>query len=124
MWNKSNLKNPIKIQEYRRALYTKLFKQTHKDVKQEWEQIETAIIEAASEVIQMKSKEKWREWWDEDCQLAVRRKNEARRKWLQQRTRASNEWYHKQRNEANGMCASKEKEWINNLIRQIEENQK
>jgi hypothetical protein len=28
MWDKSNLKNLIKLQEYRRALYTKLSKQT------------------------------------------------------------------------------------------------
>ena len=28
-WNESNLKNPIKLQEYRRALYTKLLKQNN-----------------------------------------------------------------------------------------------
>jgi hypothetical protein len=44
--------------------------------------------------------------------------------WLQQRTRASNEWCHKKRNEAIRMCASKKKEWINNAIKQVEENQK
>jgi hypothetical protein len=122
MWNKSNLKNLIKLQEYRRALYTKLLKQTqHKDVEQEWEQIKTAIIEAASEVIQTHSKEQQRERWDKDCQLTVRRKNEVRRKWLQQRTRTSNELYHKKRNETNRMCALKR---INNIMKQIEENQK
>jgi hypothetical protein len=89
MWNKSNLKNLIKLQEYRRALYTKLLKQTQ-DVQQEWEQIITAITKAAIEVIQTRSKKQWSEWWDEDCQLALKRKNEARRKWLQHRTTASN----------------------------------
>jgi hypothetical protein len=40
MWDKSNLKNPIKLREYRRALHTKLLKQTqHQEVEQEWEQI-------------------------------------------------------------------------------------
>ena len=61
---------------------------------------------------------------NEDCQLAIRRKNEVRRKWLQHRTRASNEWYHKKRNEANRMYATKKKEWINKTIRQIKENYK
>jgi hypothetical protein len=42
-----------------------------------------AIIESASEVIQTHCKEERSEWWDEDGQLAVWRKNEARRKWLQ-----------------------------------------
>jgi hypothetical protein len=93
-------------------------------VEQEWEQIILVITEAANEVIQTQNKKQRSEWWDEDYQLAIRRKNEARRKWLQNRTRASNEWYHKKRNEANRMCATKKKEWINNLIRQIEENHK
>jgi uncharacterized protein (DUF2236 family) len=84
MWDKSNLKNPIKLREYRRALHTKLLKQTqHQEMKQEWEQIKTAITEAANEVIQTQNKKERSEWWDEDCQLAIRRKNEARRKWLQ-----------------------------------------
>ena len=109
-WDKTNLKNLTKLQEYRRALYTKLSKQTqHQEVEQEWEQIKVAITEAAKEVIQKQSKKQRSEWWDEDCQLAIRRKNEARRKWLQNRTRASNEWYHKKRNEANRMCATKKK---------------
>jgi hypothetical protein len=46
------------------------------------------------------------------CQLAIRRKNEVRRKWLQHRMRASNEWYHRKRNEVNRMCATKKKELI------------
>jgi hypothetical protein len=65
MWNKANLKNLIKLQEYRRTLFTKLLKETqHQDVEQEWEHIKTAIIEAASEVIQVHNREQWREWWD------------------------------------------------------------
>jgi len=57
MWDKSNLKNPIKLQEYRRVLYTKLLKQSqHQEEEQEWEQIKMAITEAANEVIQTQSK--------------------------------------------------------------------
>jgi hypothetical protein len=125
MWNKSNLKNPIKCLEYRRTLYTKLSKQTQQqEVEQEWEQIWMAITEAANEVIQKQDKKQRSEWWDKDCQLAIKRKNEARRRWLLHKTRASSEWYHKKRNEANRMCALKKKEWINETIRQIEENHK
>ena len=56
-WDKTNLKNSIKLQEYRRALHTKLLKQTqHQEVEQEWNQIKLAITEAANEVIQTQSK--------------------------------------------------------------------
>jgi len=59
MWNKSNLKNLIKCLEYKTALHTKLSKQAqHQDVEQEWEQIRTAITEAANEVIQKQETEK------------------------------------------------------------------
>jgi len=44
--------------------------------------------------------------------------------WLQHKTRASSEWFHKKRNEANRMCSLKKKESINETIRQIEENHK
>jgi len=78
MWNKSNLKNPIKCLKYRTALYTKLSKQTQQqDIEQEWKQIRMAITEEANEVIQKQDKKQRSEWWDKDCQLAIKRKNDA-----------------------------------------------
>jgi len=110
-WNKSNLNNPTKLLEYRRALYTKLKNQTQsRNVEQEWDQIKRAIIEATYATIQTQGKKQKNEWWDKDCQLAIKEKNEARRIWLQHKTRASNAWYHKKRNEANRMCIKKKKE--------------
>jgi hypothetical protein len=53
----------------------------HQEVEQEWKQIKLAVTEAANEVIQTQSKKQR----SEDCHLAIRRKNEARRKWLQNR---------------------------------------
>ena len=56
-WDESNLKNPIILQGYRRALHTKLSKQEQQQgVEQEWEQTKSAITEAANEVIQTQSK--------------------------------------------------------------------
>ena len=74
--------------------------------------------------IQKQSKKQKNEWWDKDCQLAIKEKNKARRIWLQHKTRASNAWYHKKRNEANRMCIKKKKEWLNNVIKKIEESNK
>ena len=52
MWDKSKLKKPIKLQEYRSVLYTKLLKQTqHQEMEQDWEQIKMEITEAANEVV-------------------------------------------------------------------------
>jgi len=52
MWDKSKLKNPINLQEYRSVLYTKLLKQTQQqEMEQDWEQIKIEITEAANEVV-------------------------------------------------------------------------
>jgi len=108
----------------RRALYTKLKNQTQsQNVEQEWDQIKRAIIEAAYTTIQTQSKKQKNEWWDKDCQLAIKEKNKARRIWLQHKTRARNAWC-KKRNEANRMCIKKKKEWLNNVIKKIVESNK
>ena len=57
------LKNPIKLLEYRRALYSVLSNQTQQqDVEQEWEQIKKGIMEAANEVIQKQDRKQRSEW--------------------------------------------------------------
>jgi hypothetical protein len=52
-WNKANLQNPIKLEEYRTALHCKLKNlPVNQDVNEEWSKIQTAINEAASNTIQ------------------------------------------------------------------------
>ena len=52
MWDKTKLKNPIKLQDYRSVLYTKLLKETqHQEGEQDWEQIKMEITEAENEVV-------------------------------------------------------------------------
>ena len=58
------------------------------------------------------------EWWDEECREHIKKKNEARSKWLQQNTRASQEAYKKMRIEANVPIRRKKKAWMNNKISQ------
>jgi hypothetical protein len=48
-------------------------------------------------------------------------KKEARKKYLQAKTRASREIYEKKRTEANRVCTKKKRIWINNKIKQTEE---
>jgi hypothetical protein len=48
-------------------------------------------------------------------------KIEARKKYLQAKTRASHEIYAMKRAEANRVCRNKKRNWINNKIKHIEE---
>ena len=81
-------------------------------------------MEAANKVIQTQHRTSRNEWWDEECRQCIKRKNEARNKWLQQKTRASQESYIKRRKEANVLFRQKKNAWIKNKILQIEHNQK
>jgi len=50
--NKINLQNPSKLKEYRSLLHTKLNLVPKQETDGEWEQIKTAIVDAARDVIQ------------------------------------------------------------------------
>jgi hypothetical protein len=73
------------------------------------EGLKVVITEAANEIIQTQSRTPRNEWWDEDCTQIVKSKSEARCKWLQQKTRASYEFYSKRRKEANNLVNQKKK---------------
>jgi len=74
----------------------------------------------------MKTREKRirNEWWDEECKEAISKKNTARNKCLQTRTTANQEQYTQARKEANKTCKEKKKQWLNNMLKQIEEAHK
>jgi hypothetical protein len=76
-------------------------------------------MEAANKVIKTQNRTSRNKWWDEECRQCIKIKKEARNKWLQQKTRASQESYIKRRKEANVLIIQKKTAWINNKILQI-----
>jgi uncharacterized membrane protein YfhO len=74
-WNKINLQTPLKLKEYRSLLHNKLINPTPKqEIDDEWEQIKTAVVDAARDVIQTQSKPSRNEWWDEECKKIIQDK--------------------------------------------------
>ena len=120
---KINSQNPSKLEEYRSLLHNKLIDLAPKqETDEEWEQIKTAIVDAAREVIQTQGKSPRNEWWDEECRKIIQKKNEARKNLLQLKTRTSWNTYINKRKQANKICTQKKKKWLSNKIIQIEEN--
>ena len=110
-WNQSHLQNPAKWKQYRSCLYNKLIgKEVQQDIKEEWKNIKEIIIELANEVIQTQNTSNRNEWWDKSCKLIMTQKNEARKKYLQAKTRTSCEIYELKRTEANRVCRERERE--------------
>jgi hypothetical protein len=120
--NQSNLQDPAKLKQHRTYLHNKLIgKEAQQDIKGEWTHIKETIIESANEVIQTQTTSNRNECWDESCKLIMSQKNEARKKYLQVKTRVTHEIYEMKRTEANRLCREKKIRWINNKIKQIEE---
>ena len=109
-WNNSNLKNLHTLKQYRLSLHSKLNAQPkNEDIEIEWENIKTAMIDAAQNTIQFQSNQPKNEWWDEECKQIIKLKNDARMKVLQCKTRTSQEAYVQVRNQANKLCRQKKK---------------
>jgi hypothetical protein len=60
------------------------------------------------------------EWWDEECKKIIQDKDEARKKWLQMKTRISWNAYINKRKQANKICKQKKNKWLSSKITQIE----
>jgi len=109
-WNKTNIQDHSKLRQYRTSLHNKLENIPNmNNINEEWEKMKEAITDAASEVIQTQSRPPRNEWWDEECRQHIKRKNEARSKWLQQNTRASQKACKKMRIEANVLIRREKK---------------
>ena len=121
-WNQNNLQNTTKLKQYKTCLCDKLNKKgVQHNIEEEWTHIKQTIIEAANESIQTQNAALRNEWWDEECKQAMTQKNEARKEYLQAKTRASREIYEIKRTEANKICRRKKRDWINSKIKYIEE---
>jgi len=88
-----------------------------KEVNHEWKNIKSTILESAEEIIKTREKHICNEWWDEECKEAISKKNTARNKCLQTRTRTNQEQYTQAREEATKICKEKKKQWLNNTLK-------
>jgi hypothetical protein len=123
-WNLGNIKNPLKLRQYRQKIHEKLpQKMEQADVNHEWESIKSVLLELAEETIKTREKYIRNEWWDEECRAAISRKNITRKKYLH-KTRANQEQYMQARKEASKICKEKKNQWLNNRIKQVEEAHK
>ena len=75
------------------------------------------MLESAEEISKTQEKHIRNKWWDEECKETISKKNIARKKCLQKRTRANQEQYTQARKEVNKICKEKKKQWLNNRIK-------
>ncbi|KAJ4440822.1 hypothetical protein ANN_10668 [Periplaneta americana] len=79
------------------------------DVEQKWVFIKQTICNTATEVLSTVQKQNRNQWFDKECQEAIKSRNAYRLKMMQKRTRAAEEEYKTARRATKNICKKKER---------------
>jgi hypothetical protein len=80
------------------------------DVNEEWINIKKVILETAKVETGEQRKERNQDWYDKECQIAMKEKNDARKKCLNKEKRKNREEYEEKRKIATKLCRRKKRE--------------
>ena len=120
-WDIQKLDNKeTKKKEYQEHITEKLKNiEKKQEVNEEWTNIKNVILEAAKIEIGELRKRRNQDWYDEECQMAMREKHEARKRCLNKETRKNKEEYRGKRKIATKLCRRKKREMWNKKIEEI-----
>jgi hypothetical protein len=106
------LENKDKKEDYQEHNTEDLRKaESKQDVNDKWISIKkNAILETAEVEIGEQRKERNEDWYDEECQIAMKAKNDARKKCLNKETRKKREELEEKRYIATKLCRRKKRE--------------
>ncbi|XP_055382796.1 uncharacterized protein LOC129612958 [Condylostylus longicornis] len=114
-WNTEKLLQPTVKENYQEKIQHHLFHNVNSQnetIENMTENIEKAIISAATEIVGKAPTQRNSEWFDSECKDAIEIKNEERKKMLQRNTRAIREEYKRKRVIANKICKKKKKQMM------------
>uniref|UniRef100_A0A8D8V6E2 Craniofacial development protein 2 n=1 Tax=Cacopsylla melanoneura TaxID=428564 RepID=A0A8D8V6E2_9HEMI len=120
-WNTSSLKNDDNLlHQYQEKLKEKLERGHATTINEKWEHIRGSILEAAKETVGEIGNERNREWFDQECEEIIYKKNLTRRAMLARNTRRNCEAYKESRKEAKRILKKKKKDSMTDKIKEIE----
>jgi hypothetical protein len=91
-------------------------------LEEECKRIKEVIVKAAKQTLGYQPKPDRRGRFDDECRLAVGEENIAYKKWIDRPTRIKRQEYERLRKVAHKTCKNKKRAYIDNCIRNIEEN--
>lgn len=118
------LKDKVIADDYRRSIENKMGEQTMEDmdIEQKWVFIKQTICNTATEVLSTVQKQNRNQWFDKECQEAIKSRNAYRLKMMQKRTRAAEEEYKTARRATKNICKKKKKELEESILYELDEN--
>lgn len=122
-WKVEKLKIPEIKKEYVQEMENRLKDKTN-DIDKEWNNIKESMLYAADRILQRKEHGWQKEWFDEECQRKIDRKNQARNRWIYSRSLEDLLDYKEKRKDATKCCKKKKEQWIQEFMEEIEINRK
>ena len=116
------LKIPSIAKEYEEKLGDHLDQLNTTDLSAEehWNQFSGAITNVATEVLGSPLPKQKKTWFDKECEIALGRKNEARAKWLQVKTRSSKKTFYEERKITYRLFREKKREHEEQQVKELE----
>lgn len=116
------LQRPSIAQEFESKLNSQLrqLNSVSLSVGDHWNQLSGAITKTADEVLGPPLPRKRNDWFDEECETALARKIEARKMWLQRKTRAAAKLFSEERKIAYRLFRSKKRDHEEQQVKELE----
>lgn len=122
-WNVENLNNEENKRKYQEEVQAKLKeKERNHNIEDEWENIKATIIEASEETIKRNKTKNRTNWFDNECDIIIKKKREARLRWIRSSKLEDYELYKQIRKEATKLIKEKKLKWINTRMDELEKD--
>jgi Reverse transcriptase (RNA-dependent DNA polymerase)/Endonuclease/Exonuclease/phosphatase family len=124
-WNLEGLNNQTSIRKYQDEVKLLLEKESEREeVGEEWNRLKEVITKASGKVLGRKQLKQGNQWFDNECEALIKRKREARIKWMRTNEPQEYENYKQIRKEGNNMFKNKKSKWIEDKMDEIERDNK
>ncbi|XP_039297365.1 uncharacterized protein LOC120354375 [Nilaparvata lugens] len=94
----------------------------NRTTEEEWQDLKRAITQAAEETIGYSTQTRRESWFDDECEEAIQKRNEARRHYIERPTRAKKANYDILRRKAKSVIKRKKREYYNNKVTKIQQD--
>lgn len=118
------LRNPDVVHQFQAVLETKINNHNLTDSTEEdhWNTIQEVITSTSKSILGYQRTRRNQDWWDEECNILIQKRNDLRRIMIQRKTRSNTEAYKVARANFKKTCRLKKREKLEREITQLEEN--
>lgn len=116
-WNLEELKASEKRKQYKYEIKNQIqMTKNSNNIESEQKNFKGIILQTTDKMIGRKREEKKKGWFDNECEDLIRKKKEARLKWITTGNEDSYQIYKRIRGEATKVMKKKKEKWIKQIM--------